>query len=92
MKKFLKKHRVRAAFYNLVAMVFLFSTALWGMGIISDAWSFYISAFLFIVDYLAEMYDTHPDNPGPWREESPLSWIKRHFHRITDDDDYGEDV
>ena len=79
MKRFFKRHRVRADFYNLVAVIFLLSTALWAIGVINDAWSFYISAFLFVVDYLAEMYDPHPDNPGPW--------FQRHFHRILDDDE-----
>ena len=39
--------------------------------------SFFISAFLFITDYLAEMYDPHPETPGPW--------FASHFHRFLDD-------
>ena len=53
-------------------------TAGWMIGIISDTTSFYISASLFIIDYIAEMYDPHPDSPGPWFEA--------HFHRFFDGD------
>jgi hypothetical protein len=49
------------------------------MGIVSDAWSFYISASLFLIDYIAEMYDPHPKSPGPW--------FKAHFHRFFNDDE-----
>ena len=69
-------HRVRATFYHMVAIVFLISTALWLMGIVDDKMSYYITAVLFVVDYLAEMYDPHPENPGPW--------FKAHFHRAID--------
>lgn len=66
------KHRVRATFYHMVALVFLLSTALWYYGLLSDKASYIITAVLFVVDYIAEMYDPHPDNPGPWYS---------HFHR-----------
>ena len=32
----------------------------------------------FVFDYAAEMYDPHPDTPGPW--------FKAHFHRFFDGD------
>jgi len=76
MMRLFGRHRVRATFYHLVALIFLFSTALWSFGIIGDKISFIITAMLFVVDYLAEMYDPHPDNPGPW--------FKAHFHRMFD--------
>ena len=79
MKTLFKRHRVRATFYHIVACIFLFATWLWAIDLISDSTSFIISATLFIVDYLAEMYDPHPDSPGPW--------FKAHFHRMWDGDE-----
>lgn len=35
-----------------------------------------IGMILFITDYIAEMYDPHPDTPGPW--------FRSHFHRFFD--------
>lgn len=75
------RHRVRATFYHMVALVFLFSIMLWYFGYVSDKISYILTAILFIVDYVAEMYDPHPDNPGPWYS---------HFHRVIDDE--GEDA
>ena len=71
------RHRIRATFYHLVAIVFLISTVLCAVGWIGDKASYVITAILFVVDYLAEMYDPHPDNPGPW--------FQAHFHRAIDD-------
>ena len=82
MRKLFKRHRVRATFYHIVAFIFIMATWLWGIGFISDATSFYISATLFIVDYFAEMYDPNPEQPGPW--------FATHFHRFLDDDDDGD--
>ena len=70
------KHRVRGSFYHMVALIFLVSTALWYFEIVSDKMSYIITAILFVVDYIAEMYDPHPENPGPWYA---------HFHRIKED-------
>lgn len=72
----LGKHRARATFYHMVALVFLASTGLWYFGLMSDKVSYIVTAVLFVVDYIAEMYDPHPDNPGPWYS---------HFHRVVDD-------
>ena len=69
----LGRHRVRATFYHIVAIIFLISTLLWYVGLLSDKASYMVTAVLFVVDYLAEMYDPHPDNPGPWYS---------HFHRM----------
>ena len=73
--KLFDKHRVRGTFYHMVALVFLISTTLWYFGYLSDKMSYIITAFLFVVDYIAEMYDPHPDNPGPWYA---------HFHRVVE--------
>jgi len=75
----LGKHHVRATFYHFVAAVFLITTVLWLFGIVNDKWSLIITIILFVTDYLAEMYDPHPDNPGPW--------FKAHFHRMYDGED-----
>ncbi len=72
------RHRVRATFYHAIAAIFILMTAGWMLGLISDTMSFYISASLFIIDYIAEMYDPHPESPGPW--------FKAHFHRFFDGD------
>lgn len=69
------KHRVRATFYHIVAIIFVIQTIFWIMGFMSDKASFIVTAILFVLDYIAEMYDPHPDNPGSWYT---------HFHRVTD--------
>ena len=74
--KLLGKHHVRASFYHFISLIFVTSTVLWYFDVISDKASFIITAVLFITDYIAEMYDPHPDSPGPW--------FKRHFHRLLD--------
>lgn len=83
MKSLFYRHRVRATFYHTAAIIFLVTTMLWAGGIVSDAWSFYISASLFAIDYVAEMYDPHPDSPGPW--------FMAHFHRFFNDDETNND-
>ena len=82
MKTLLGRHKVRATFYHIVALIFLLSTILWLGDAISDKTSYIITAILFVADYLAQMYDPHPDNPGPW--------FKSHFHRMIDGDDDDE--
>jgi hypothetical protein len=77
--KLFNRHRVRATFYHLIALTFLTATGLWALGLISDTVSFYISATLFVIDYIAEMYDPHPETPGPW--------FKAHFHRFFNDEE-----
>ena len=72
------RHRVRANFYHFVSVVFLITTALWFIGIVPDNISTIIGMVLFTVDYISEMYDPHPDTPGPW--------FKAHFHRFLEDD------
>ena len=79
---FFGRHRIRANFYHLVAIIFLISTGLWLVGVLSDKASFVLTCILFVLDYLAEMYDPHPDSPGPWFEA--------HFHRFLDNEEEGD--
>lgn len=72
------RHRLRANFYHIVAIVFLVATGLEAFGVISQGIAYNITVVLFITDYIAEMYDPHPDSPGPWFE--------RRFHRFLKDD------
>ena len=74
---FFNEHRVRANFYHLVAMAFLITTIFWSFDIITGEASFIIGMILFATDWVAEMYDPHPENPGPW--------FVSHFHRVTDE-------
>ena len=73
------RHRVRSTFYHTISAIFLLSTVAWYFGFLSDKVSYMITAILFITDYIAEMYDPHPENPGPW--------FKTHFHRVVDNGD-----
>ena len=74
---FFDEHHVRANFDHVVAVAFLITTILWSFDIVSGTASFIIGIVLFATDWIAEMYDPHPENPGPWFES--------HFHRITDE-------
>ena len=74
---FFNEHHVRANFYHVVAVAFLITTVLWSFNVITGTASFIIGIILFATDWLAEMYDPHPENPGPW--------FASHFHRITDE-------
>ena len=73
------RHRVRATFYHVGAAAVLLITGLSSLDAIPDSIALYITLFIFFADYVAEMYDPHPDNPGPW--------FKSHFHRFLKDDD-----
>lgn len=77
--EFFGRHHVRAKFYHLVSLLFVIVTALWMMDIVSDKFSTITSLTLFAIDYIAEMYDPHPENPGPW--------FKSHFHRFFDNEE-----
>ncbi len=74
---FFNEHHVRANFYHVVALAFLVTTVFWSFDIISGSASFIIGIVLFATDWIAEMYDPHPENPGPW--------FAAHFHRVTDE-------
>jgi hypothetical protein len=82
MKTLFKRHRVRATFYHIVAALYLISSALTESGVIGFKLGFWIGVALFFADYIAEMYDPNPENPGPW--------FKSHFHRMFDDCDEEE--
>lgn len=79
MKTIFGRHHVRANFYHFVSILYVLTMALWGLDILSDMASTWIGFTLFLIDYIAQMYDPHPDNPGPW--------FKRHFHRFLDCDE-----
>lgn len=51
------------------------------LGYITETVGFNLTIVLIMVDWLAEMYDPHPDNMGKWFES--------HFHRVFHDE--GED-
>lgn len=72
------KHRIRASFYHIGAFIFIDITALNLLGFIGDSTSFLLTGILFVIDYLAQMFDPHPDNMGAWYE--------RYFHRMYEDD------
>jgi hypothetical protein len=72
------RHRVRATFYHTVSAIVVVCTAASFIGLIPMNVCFYITTIAFFADYLAEMYDPHPENMG--------SWFKAHFHRAFDDD------
>ena len=83
MNALFKRHRVRATFYHIIALVFLFCAGLVEGGFIDERTGFWIGMFLFILDYIAEMYDPNPEHPGPW--------FKSHFHRFYDGDNNEEE-
>ena len=72
------KHRVRASFYHIGAGLFLGLTLFQLLGIVNQTQAYVLTCILFVIDYLAEMFDPHPDNMG--------SWYERYFHRIYEDD------
>ena len=72
------RHRIRAIFYHGSVVVAVAILVAWNFGLVSDKVSVYAPVVVLIIDWVAEMYDPHPDNPGPW--------FKRHFHRLFEDD------
>lgn len=77
--KIFGRHRVRSNFYHLVSFLYLLVMSLWGLDVLSSTASTWIGFGLFCVDYIAQMYDPHPDKMG--------YWFKRHFHRAFDEDE-----
>ena len=84
MRTIFGRHRVRANFYHFVSCLYVLVMIFWGIGWMPDMASTIIGFILFLVDYIAQMYDPHPDNPGPW--------FKSHFKRFLHDDEEGDDV
>ena len=82
MKSLFKRHRVRAGFYHIVGALYAYLALITLLSVGGDVY-FWCGFLLFALDYLAEMYDPHPDNPGPW--------FKAHFHRMLKDDDDEEE-
>ena len=72
------RHHVRATFYHVGILLFLAASLLNYTGHVSDLIFKWFCIGLIVIDYIAEMYDPHPDNPGPW--------FKSHFHRFFNDD------
>ncbi len=72
----LSRHRVRATFYHLtLVLTIVLAVAYQGEALTEN--TVIVSGWIIIfLDWLAEMYDPNPDNPGPW--------FKAHFHRIWD--------
>ena len=83
MKRIIGRHRVRANFYHFVSILYVITMALWFTGWMGGGFATWFGFFLFVIDYLAQMYDPHPDQPG--------FWFKRHFHRFLDDNSEKED-
>lgn len=79
MKTLFGRHRVRSTFYHVIAAVVVVSTIASLIGLMSVTVCLVITTVLFFVDYLAEMYDPHPENPG--------KWFEAHFHRFLDDEE-----
>lgn len=77
------RHHVRANFYHFVSTLYVLTMILWLLGIMPGNLATWLGFGLFIADYLAEMYDPHPENPG--------SWFERHFHRFLNDIDLDYD-
>lgn len=77
MTRLFKRHRVRATFYHIGFVLFVILTIIYRKTIdFTDPYLLFTMG-LIVVDYIAEMYDPHPDLPGPF--------FKRHFHRFFDD-------
>ena len=86
MKRLFKRHRVRATFYHIISVLYLI-LALYVLFSVGGDAIFWIGALLFLIDYIAEMYDPHPDAPGPLFGKNPVGWAKSHFHRFLDDEE-----
>lgn len=78
--RLLKNHRIRATVYHFGAILFLIMTFIYynSMESVVVTWYEIFCIAYFVFDYLAEMFDPHPETPGPW--------FIRYFHRIYDGD------
>lgn len=79
MKTLFGKHRVRSTFYHVTAAIVVVSTLAQMLGLMSITFCFYVTTVVFFTDYIAEMFDPHPENPG--------SWFERYFHRAFDNEE-----
>ena len=79
MKSLFGRHKVRSSFYHITSAIVAVSTLAQLTDLMPTATCFYITSVLFFADYLAHMYDPHPEKMGPW--------FKSHFHRFIDDEE-----
>lgn len=75
--KLFKKHRVRATFYHITALISVATICGHLYDIIPAEVALWISFGIIFIDYVAEMFDPNPSAPGPL--------LKRYFHRAFDD-------
>ena len=68
-------HHIRASYYYLGLIVTIVALVLQSFGTISSKTALYITVFIVITDFIAEMYDPNPSSVGPWYH---------HFHRLWD--------
>ena len=73
------RHHIRSTFYNAGIILFVSGSMLNYTGDVNDFVYKWFCIALIVIDYIAEMYDPHPDSPGPW--------FKKHFHRMLDNED-----
>jgi hypothetical protein len=79
--RFFKKHRVRASFYHIGALLFL--CAAFFYYVVFDnpvGWFDVVCVIYFVVDYVAEFFDPNPSAPGTGYA------VIDYFHRAFDGD------
>ena len=78
--RFFTKHRVRASVYHAGALIFLTTALVYYVSLGNPfGWFDAFCVGYFVFDYLAEMFDPHPDLPGPG--------FLKYFHRAFEDED-----
>lgn len=77
MKRIIDRHHIRSNFYMFVASAYMVMMVLWSFSFLTDSATVIIGLLLFVTDFIAEMFDPHPDKPG--------KWFSTHFHRVTDE-------
>jgi hypothetical protein len=80
--RFLGRHRVRALFYHVTALLAVSVEVLNQLNIIDKGLAYYFIWSLFFIDYMAEMFDPNPNKKGPWYKK-----IDAFFHRFFDNKD-----
>ena len=78
------KHHVRGIYYYLGLIFSVTVLILDEYDIVETKTALYVALFFIATDFVAEMYDPHPNAPGPLFGKNPIGWIKSHFHRIWD--------
>ena len=73
------RHHIRANAYHLIATIFLIACVIYyGIQDQPFGWFDVTCSVCFLIDYIMEMYDPHPESPGTWFT---------YFHRAYDGDD-----